>query len=424
MEYQILSSKGDKVTLCIDDDMTVGDVKGIAGAMLNAPEDVAMTVSLNGKLLKDDDETWGEMCGRLFLNQPLHPMQRKLFCNVTNRPVVEPQSSEMLRMLPSKEEKKLEEERERAKIAMMDSMVDSIADNPAFLENMFAMNPAINKLKKRSPEVARMLNDPDTLRMLLKMSVDPQRRREMERNMELQLAQISALPGGADMINRYMTGYMKQELGTDPEEEEEEEDEGRSEKKLRVGTLTGEESSDVNHPDPTNKASSDPLPNPWASTPPTLSGGFSQPPGGFSFGGGGFPFANSLGYPSVAVPPFLGATPNPTSLSHGGLSPAPPAPEEGGDAAGAAIKMVMQQGGSSLSVPQTTNTEAPSLGNASVAPMTSAPSSVLTEDTMQKGLSALYEMGFEDEALCREALTASGGDVEAAVDYIAERQVN
>ncbi|KAG5475301.1 hypothetical protein LSCM1_03414 [Leishmania martiniquensis] len=406
MEYQIISSKGDKFALCIDDEMTVGDVKGVAAAMLDAPDDVIMTVSLNGKLLKNDAETWGELRGRLFRSQQPHPMQRKLFCNVTDRPVVESQSAEMLRMLPTREEKKLEQEKEREKAAAMNSMVDSLADNPAFLESMLSMNPMIQSMQKKSPEVARMLKDPDTLRMLLKSSVDPQRRREMERNAELQLAHIAALPGGQQMINHYMDQLIEDEEETD------------TQRQVRIGMSTTDVSSELNQPDPNKEANNDPLPNPWAA-PASVTP--SPQASAFPFGGtDGFPFAHPFSFPPTAASLPSGAATNTMApfFARDVASALSRGPDQA--AMNETIEMVMPSMRAQPLVPSTTTANAPSPSVA--APPSSTPPSVLSEEAMERGLSVLRDMGFEDEALCREALAACGGDAEAAVDYIAEHQ--
>ncbi|KAG5475561.1 hypothetical protein LSCM4_04143 [Leishmania orientalis] len=408
MEYQIISSKGDKFALCIDDEMTVGDVKGVAAAMLDVPDDVIMTVSLNGKLLKNDAETWGELRGRLFRSQQPHPMQRKLFCNVTDRPVVESQSAEMLRMLPSKEEKKLEQEKEREKAAAMDSMVDSLADNPAFLESMLSMNPMIQNMQKKSPEVARMLKDPDTLRMILKSSVDPQRRREMERNAELQLAHIAALPGGQQMINHYMDQLA------------EDEEETYAQRQLRIGTSPADVSSELNQPDPTKEANNDPLPNPWATPVATASGALPPHAGAFSFGGTeAFPLGNAFGFPPTTAFSSSGAATSAMAPFFAGNLTAASSSGPDQAALNAMIEVMPSMKAQPLA-PPTTTADVPSPSVAAALPSSSPP--VLSEEVMQRGVAVLRDMGFEDEALCREALTACDGDAEAAVDYIAEHQ--
>ncbi|KAK7201785.1 UBA/TS-N domain containing protein [Novymonas esmeraldas] len=398
MEYQIISNKGEKVALFIDDEMTVADVKGVAAAMLDAPEDVVMTVSLNGKLLGNDGETWAELRGRLFRGlQPL-PMQRKLYCTVTDRPVVEVQSAEVLRMLPSKEEKKLEQERERANAAAMDSMVDSLADNPAFLQSMMSMNPMLAKMQKKSPEVARMLQDPETMRLLLKSSVNPERRREMERSLELQLAQISALPDGQQMINHYMNQF------TDDL------DDGDEQQPQPSAASATEAGDTLNHPDPTKDAVNDPLPNPWAAAAAPAPAASSATATPFA-GPGGFPFGNPF-----AASAFGGAAPpGPTSFLGSGSASAPSASHSNPASMNAMLASMMQAMQATPSAPP------PPAPAAATAPAP-APHATVAEDVMQRGLSVLRDMGFDDEALCREALLACAGDAEAAVDYIAEHQ--
>lgn len=403
MEFSIISNKGDKATLCIDDEMTVGDVKGVTAAMLDAPENLVMTVALNGKLLTDNDETWGELRARVFRGEQPQPMQRKLFCNLTDRPIVEEQSADVLRMLPTKEEKKMEQEQEREKAASMDAMVDALADNPAFMESLLGTNPVMEKMKKKSPEVARMLKDPDTLRTILKASIDPQRRREMERNAELQLAHISAMPGGQQMVNHYMD-----QIEADDEETD-------AQRQLRIGTSTAEVSDDLTHPDPTKEANNDPLPNPWAAAPNAVPASAAGPfGGGFDGGLGGansFPFGSAFGNPFLGAAAAAPAAGPPSASAASGV-----APLGGMDAASMQNFMAMLQ--SMAGAPPAAATPTPPPAASAAAPAVTA----LSEEALQRGLATLREMGFEDEGLCREALTACGGDAEAAVDYIAEYQ--
>lgn len=442
MEYHIISNKGDKTTLCIDDEMTVGDVRGVAAAMLDAPEDRIMTVSLAGKLLTDDAETWADLRGRLFRGQQPAPLQRKLFCNLTDKPVTETQSGEVMRMFASKEERKQEQEKERQSAAAMESMVESMAQNPGMLESMLSMNPQIQKLQKKSPEVARMLKDPETLKSILLSSVNPERRKEMERNAELQLAQISAMPGGQQAINHYMD-----QMNADGDEEETD-----NERAIRIGTAAASEANDSLYtPDPTKDANNEPLPNPWASPSgggaapavPPAANPFAALGGGFGgAGGGGGAGMSAAGNPFGFFPPNNMGRDNLTASAAPSAGAAAASPFGAHDPAAmqAMWQMFMQsmggQGSTGLGGPSAAASASPAvppaltaaesesqnathstaLASAAVAP------AELSEDALQAGVVALRDMGFEDEALCRQALRASGGDVEAAVDYIAEHQ--
>ncbi|KAG5500952.1 hypothetical protein GH5_04541 [Leishmania sp. Ghana 2012 LV757] len=290
----------------------------------------------------------------------------------------------------------------------MDSMVDSLADNPAFLESMLSMNPMIQNMQKKSPEVARMLKDPDTLRMILKSSVDPQRRREMERNAELQLAHIAALPGGQQMINHYMDQLA------------EDEEETYAQRQLRIGTSPADVSSELTQPDPTKEANNDPLPNPWATPVATASGVLPPHAGAFSFGGTeAFPLGNGFGFPPTTAFSSSGAATSAMAPFFAGNLTA--ASSSGPDQAtlNAMIEVMPSMKAQPLAPPTTTD-DVPSPSVAAALPSSSPP--VLSEEVMQRGVAVLRDMGFEDEALCREALTACGGDAEAAVDYIAEHQ--
>ncbi|KPA80874.1 hypothetical protein ABB37_04286 [Leptomonas pyrrhocoris] len=414
MEFHIISNRGDKTTLCIDDEMTVGDVRGVAAAMLDAPEDRVMTMSLGGKLLTDDAEAWVDLCARLFRSQQPAPMQRKIFCNLTDKPVTEMQSGEVMRMFGSKEERKLEMEKERQSTEAMESMVESLSQNPALLESILRLNPQIEKMQKKSPEMARMLKDPEMLKTILMSSVNPERRKEMERSAELQLAQISAMPGGQQAINHFMD-----QMNADGGEEETE-----NERAIRIGTSAPADTNDrVYTPDPTKEANNDPLPNPWAAAgvgaSAAAAGAAANPYG--AMGGGGMTPGNPFGFFPPAAPNATAAGPSSSpsfpSLPFGSQDPATMQ----------AVWMMMMQSMSNTNGAAPAATASPSqavqVESADPEAQASAePVSVVSEETIQAGLAALREMGFEDEAMCREALQATGGDVEAAVDYIADHE--
>ena len=70
------------------------------------------------------------------------------------------------------------------------------------MRSILASNPATRRVMEENPEVARALNDPESLRTMAAAARNPQLMREMMRNNDRQMAYIESLPGGYDALRR------------------------------------------------------------------------------------------------------------------------------------------------------------------------------------------------------------------------------
>lgn len=414
-----MSSGGEKQTLVLEDDMTVGEVRGLIGAMLDLPESSTVAMTYVGRQLNDDELTWGDAVraveassssfkakpptsaanGATSPPQPPQPV-RKVFCRVTSRAPTSDVSAEALRAaLASKERTAAEEKAEREQARRMEPMIDALASSPEFVDRMLDMQPGLKKMIEEHPEVGRDLRNPEVIKAMMMSQIDPDRRREMNRSLELQMAHIAAIPGGQQLLDRHMSGMLAS-LDADGT---------RTEADLHAA------SEEHARPTPGKSVNSEALPNPWASSSPALpSGPPPLPPmPGFS------PFGPMMGAGRGGGHAATGAAP-PPALGGGlyGQSPAAAFAQLFGGNAGTPFGYGGSGNGGGLPMMPPANAMSSSAGAApvggSLAPATTADYS--------SQLVTLREMGFDNEALCKEALAACNGDVEDAVVYIAERQ--
>merc|ERR1719222_1109066 len=136
--------------------------------------------------------------------------------------------------------------------------------DPEMIRAMMRMNPQLEQLMERQPEIARLLEDPEMLQQSMRMAANPSLMREMTRNADRAIGRLDVMPGGHNALVR------AHEEVSDP----------------LFGALAGgvgaNESAATASPDyasqtegrPTNDA----LPNPWG--PPALSPNTPEPPSG------------------------------------------------------------------------------------------------------------------------------------------------
>ncbi|CCW71110.1 unnamed protein product [Phytomonas sp. Hart1] len=408
MEYQIVSNVSDKMTLFIDNDMTVGEVRTIIDVMLDVSADLGRSMSYNGKQLTQDELTWLEMISMVDSNAQ-NPsgndsvggsLSRKIFYHVGGRRPQEGANHEALRAAVSGNERL---QREQARL--MEPMLDTMAQNPAFMESILNMNPALKKMAKEHPEVAKQMRDPETIKMMMMSQFDPDRRRELNRQLELQLAQISDIPGGQQVLDRYLSGFLRdtETVGAQSEAD--------------LHTV----SEDVARPNPLKESNCEALPNPWKVTP--------QP--------------EVWAHPAPMSMPFLPS--NPFEMGEMGM-------ESQGSTAGIMNNLMAslvqdpnlaQESMRMSAANQNTNTNINSNNYIHYHPTVESAMTNSQANTNASGsfaaspffseekkiayepqLRALKDMGFEDEWLCLKALEATNGDVEEALAYIAESQSN
>merc|ERR1719352_843533 len=74
--------------------------------------------------------------------------------------------------------------------------------DPETVRAMMRMNPQLNELMERSPEIARLLEDPEVLQQSMRMVSNPSLMREMTRNADRAIGQLDAMPGGHNALVR------------------------------------------------------------------------------------------------------------------------------------------------------------------------------------------------------------------------------
>jgi len=91
--------------------------------------------------------------------------------------------------------------------AMMEQIMDnplmeSLMDNPEMMRQMMMANPEIRAIIEANPEVGHALQDPEHLRQTMRMARDPRLREEFARIHDRQMANVEAIPGGFNHLQR------------------------------------------------------------------------------------------------------------------------------------------------------------------------------------------------------------------------------
>ncbi|CAO3670227.1 unnamed protein product [Rhizopus microsporus] len=140
---------------------------------------------------------------------------------------------------------------------MMDSpFMQSLLDNPEFIRSMIMNNPQIKAIAEQNPEVGHLISDPSFLRQSIEMMRNPELMREMQRNNDRALSNIEAIPGGFNHLRRmYSTIQEPMESAMSPAGlRSSEEANERLARQLNVSSV------------PENSLNTQALPNPWAAT--------------------------------------------------------------------------------------------------------------------------------------------------------------
>lgn len=450
MEYVIVSNMSSKMSLVIDDTMTVAEVRAVIMAMLDVSDNQTIRLTFNGKTLHQDELMWGEIVQRAHHNN-VSAQDRKVFCIVSARSDHQVGGVDALRIaFASQQDVAAKEKEAREHARKMEPLVDAMVSNPGFVESMLQSTPQMQQLMKKHPDVAREMNNPEFMKRIVMSQFNPDYNRELSRSMDLQFAQLSTIPGAQQILEGYVNG-MKRDLEGNMQ---------RTESDLHAA------SEEHARPQAGKEVNNDVLPNPWEAA-QTMSAAPLRMPSAQT--GQPHPFMN----PFMALGQSPGASmmnnynnsnpngwlermmlnaPNPSSspalnwTAPGSYTPhvdvtTGQSSMRGGDnsynsstyadssrdqtnshidTSGGAVE------GSMLTVVQ---------GTASDAVRSQATASVPTTQQTQQPqhttammatriaqVNLLKEMGFEDESLCHEALQSTEGDVEEAVQYIVKKR--
>ncbi|GIM15573.1 hypothetical protein Vretimale_18334 [Volvox reticuliferus] len=201
--------------------------------------------------------------------------------------------------------------------AMNNPAVQSMLSDPELIRTLMLANPAVREVMERNPEVAQILNDPATLREMLRIGSNPALLREHMRTSDRALSNIEALPEGFNALRRLheqiqeplMNAAMAPEsssaaaaasagLAGDPLAALLQQALGGVPAAGGGGTATNVSNSAASADGANTAPNAAPLPNPWAP------GGGAGAPGAPGGGGGAAP--PGLGLPAGMGPGFAG----------------------------------------------------------------------------------------------------------------------
>ncbi|XP_008781291.2 ubiquitin domain-containing protein DSK2a-like [Phoenix dactylifera] len=80
--------------------------------------------------------------------------------------------------------------------------IQNVINNPELMRNMIMNNPQMRDIIDRNPDIAHVINDPSTLRQTLEAVRNPEIMREMMRNTDRAMSNIESSPEGFNMLRR------------------------------------------------------------------------------------------------------------------------------------------------------------------------------------------------------------------------------
>ncbi|XP_006898960.1 PREDICTED: ubiquilin-2-like isoform X2 [Elephantulus edwardii] len=145
---------------------------------------------------------------------------------------------------------------------MENPFVQSMLSNPDLMRQLIMANPQMQQLIQRNPEISHLLNNPDIMRQTLEIARNPAMMQEMMRNQDLALSNLESIPGGYNALRRMYTDIQEPMLNAAQEQ---------------FGgnpfASVGSSSSSGEGTQPSRTENRDPLPNPWAPPQATQSSG-------------------------------------------------------------------------------------------------------------------------------------------------------
>lgn len=307
---------------------------------------------------------------------------------------------------------------------LMQQMQQQLLNDPETMRELFTSNPQIRDLMERNPEVRQVLQDPAMLRQAVQMAQNPELMREMMRHTDRALTNIENMPGGFNYLRQQYENVIEP---------------------LQQATQAPAPQFDQNAAPaapPSPNPNADPLPNPWANTnaganPGAGFGGLFPGLGGFNLFGaqpqaqaqptaapgvvpgatpgtvpGTAPAQNPFGAGMFGLDPnqfnqalqfanqlFANANANPAAGTAGAAPGAPGAAANPGNMFSMMANMFGQPG-------------------AGVAPAGTPQTFQSPEARFAVQLQQLNDMGFNDNAANIRCLTATGGNLNLAIERL------
>ncbi|CAD5210020.1 unnamed protein product [Bursaphelenchus xylophilus] len=187
---------------------TVEQVKAILSEKLNHPKD-RLTLIFSGKILKDPDTISS------------HGIQDKMAVHLVLRavngaapaatPAAAPQTQPSANSQPTPQNPFSALAGGRNPMLgnpdMMREMMNSpvmqrMLSNPDLVRSIFSENPQIQQIIQRNPELGHILNDPEVMRQTMDMIRNPTMFQEMMRNHDQAIRNLQGIPGGEAALQR------------------------------------------------------------------------------------------------------------------------------------------------------------------------------------------------------------------------------
>mmetsp|Transcript_99393 Transcript_99393/g.173575 ORF Transcript_99393/g.173575 Transcript_99393/m.173575 type:complete len:558 (+) Transcript_99393:91-1764(+) len=127
-----------------------------------------------------------------------NPMQSMM----PGMPSLSSNSNDPFEQMMAQSQRMLTQNPEMMQQLMNSPMVQQMMSDPETMRNMMRMDPRLNQLMEQRPEIARMLEDPEILQQSMRMAANPSLMREMQRNADLSIGRLDAMPGGHNALVR------------------------------------------------------------------------------------------------------------------------------------------------------------------------------------------------------------------------------
>lgn len=101
---------------------------------------------------------------------------------------------------------------------MENPFVQSMLSNPDLMRQLIMANPQMQQLIQRNPEISHMLNNPDIMRQTLELARNPAMMQEMMRNQDRALSNLESIPGGYNALRRMYTDIQEPMLNAAQEQ--------------------------------------------------------------------------------------------------------------------------------------------------------------------------------------------------------------
>eukprot|EP00252_Welwitschia_mirabilis_P021556 TRINITY_DN555_c0_g1_i10.p1 TRINITY_DN555_c0_g1~~TRINITY_DN555_c0_g1_i10.p1 ORF type:complete len:540 (+),score=124.91 TRINITY_DN555_c0_g1_i10:271-1890(+) len=160
--------------------------------------------------------------------------------------------------------------------------IQNLMNNPDLMRNLIMNNPQMREIIDRNPDLAHILNDPGTLRQTLEAARNPELMREMMRNTDRAMSNIESSPEGFNMLRRMYETVQEPFLNATTMGGDSGNDDSNPFGAL-LGQGQGQNRSQTTNPSTTGSdangspaPNTNPLPNPW-STASNVPGSGDQP---------------------------------------------------------------------------------------------------------------------------------------------------